>query len=102
MKWLWALVFVAISVLISSNSAAALIEPVEEASNISTLVSNDGIADASLTASGLLTFNFEVPQAEHETIVSYRQIDAPAGDWLPLATTVLNKFQRQNLSLIHI
>jgi|TARA_B110000438_G_scaffold226431_1_gene220635 hypothetical protein len=102
MKWLWALMFIAISVLVSSNSAAALIEPVEEASTINVLVSDDGIADASLTSSGLLTFNFEVPQVEHETIVSYRKIDAPAGDWLPLATTVSNKFQHQNyVSAMH-
>ena len=101
MKWFWALTFVVISVLMSSNSAAVLIEPVEGTSN-NVLVGDDGIADASLTSSGLLTFSFKVPQVEHETIVSYRQIDAPAGDWLPLAATISSKLERQNYgSAVH-
>ena len=89
MKWLWALTFIAISVLISSTSAAVLIEPVEGTSN-NALVGDDGIQEASLTAAGLLTFNFQVPQSEHETIVSYKRLDALPGAWLPLALTVLN------------
>jgi hypothetical protein len=95
MKWLWALPFVAISLLISSTSAAVFIEPVYGTSS-NVLVDDDGIADASLTASGLLTFSFQVPQVEHETIVTYRQIDASAGDWLPLSATISSKLERQN------
>ena len=93
MKLAWFSAFLALLILVPSNSAGALLEPVA-ISGANTLTVDDGIADASLRSSGLLTFSFQVPQDEHETIVSYKKIDASPGAWLPLALTISNANQR--------
>ena len=95
MKLAWFSTLLALLMVVPSNSLVALHETAAIAgSNVLTI--DDGIAEAALTSSGLLTFSYQVPQNEHETIVSYKKIDVVPKAWLPLAITVANIGPQQN------